>query len=99
MALTLGLLATLEAKPGKEQALADFLVAGQALAQAEAGTVVWYAFRIDERTFGIFDAFESEDARQAHVNGEIPRALAEQGAELLAAEPAIRPVDVLATKL
>lgn len=98
MALTLGLLATLEAKPGKEQALADFLVAGQALAQAEAGTVVWYAFRIDERTFGIFDAFESEDARQAHVNGEIPRALAEQGAELLAAEPAIRPVDVLATK-
>ena len=98
MALTLGLLATLEAKPGKEQALADFLVAGQAVAQAEAGTVVWYAFRIDERTFGIFDAFESEDARQAHVNGEIPRALAEQGAELLAGDPAIRPVDVLASK-
>ncbi len=98
MPLTLGLLATLEAKPGKEQALADFLVAGQALAQAEAGTVVWYAFRIDERTFGIFDAFESEDARQAHVNGEIPRALAEHGAELLAGDPVIRPVDVLASK-
>lgn len=98
MPLNLGLLATLEAKPGKEQALADFLVAGQALAQAEAGTVVWYAFRIDERTFGIFDAFESEDARQAHVNGEIPRALAEHGAELLAGDPVIRPVDVLASK-
>jgi quinol monooxygenase YgiN len=98
MALTLGLLATLEAKPGKEQDLADFLAAGQALAAAEAGTVVWYAFRIDERTFGIFDAFESEEARQAHVNGEIPRALAEHGAELLAADPAIRPVDVLASK-
>lgn len=98
MPLTLGLLATLEAKPGKEQALADFLVAGQALAQAEAATVVWYAFRIDERTFGIFDAFESEDARQAHVNGEIPRALAEHGAELLAGDPVIRPVDVLASK-
>lgn len=98
MALTLGLLATLEAQPGKEQELADFLVAGQALAEAEAGTAVWYAFRIDERTFGIFDAFESEDARQAHVGGEIPRALGERGAELLASDPAIRPVDVLATK-
>ena len=98
MALTLGLLATLEAKPGKEQDLAEFLVAGRALAVAEAGTVVWYAFRIDERTFGIFDAFESEDARQAHVGGEIPRALGEQGAELLAADPVIRPVDVLASK-
>jgi len=98
MALTLGLLATLEAKPGKEQELADFLVAGQALAQAEEGTVVWYAFRISESTFGIFDAFESEEARQAHVNGEIPRALGEKGAELLASDPVIRPVDVLATK-
>ncbi len=98
MALTLGLLATLEAKPGKEQELADFLVAGQALAQAEEGTVVWYAFRISESTFGIFDAFESEEARQAHVNGEIPRALGEKGPELLASDPVIRPVDVLATK-
>ena len=98
MALTLGLLATLEAKPGKEQDLADFLVTGQALAAAEAGTVVWYAFRIDEHTFGIFDAFETEEARQAHVNGEIPRALAAQGADLLAGDPVIRPVDVLASR-
>lgn len=98
MALTHGLLATLEAKPGQEQALADFLVAGQALAQAEEGTVVWYAFRIDERTFGIFDAFESEEGRAAHLAGEIPRALGEHGTTLLAADPVIRPVDVLATK-
>ncbi len=98
MALTLGLLATLEAAPGKEQELADFLVAGQALAEAEEGTRVWYAFRIDERTFGIFDAFEDEEARQAHVNGDIPAALAGDAAELLAGDPVIRPVDVLASK-
>lgn len=97
-ALTLGLLATLEAKAGREQELADFLVAGQQLAQAEEGTRVWYAFRIDERTFGIFDAFEDEEARQAHVTGEIPAALAGDAAELLASDPVIRPVDVLASK-
>ena len=98
MALTLGLLATLEAKPGKEQDLADFLTAGRAVVAAEAGTVVWYAFRIDERTFGIFDAFESEESRQAHLGGEIPKALGEKGAELLASDPVIRPVEVLASK-
>jgi len=98
MALTLGLLATIEAKAGREQELADFLVAGRQLADAEQGTRVWYAFRIDDRTFGIFDAFEDEDARQAHVNGEIPAALAGDAAELLAGDPVIRPVDVLASK-
>ncbi len=98
MALTFGLLATFETKPGKEQDFADFLVAGQALAQAEEGTATWYAFRIDDTTFGVFDTFESEEARQAHINGEIPRALGEHGPELLASDPVIRPVDVLATK-
>ena len=98
MALTLGLLATLQAKPGKESELADFLRQGQALAEAEAGTRVWYAIRIDDSTFGIFDAFEDEEARQAHVNGEIPKALAKVGPDLLAQDPDIRPVDVLATK-
>ncbi len=98
MALTLGLLATLEAKPGREQDLADFLVAGQQLAEAEEGTRVWYAFRIDQRTFGIFDAFEDEEARQAHVTGEIPAALGGPAKELLASDPVIRPVDVIASK-
>jgi len=97
MALTLGLLATLTAKPGKEQDLADFLVQGQAIAQAEEGTRTWYAFRIDDSTFGIFDTFEDEDGRQAHLNGQIPQALGQVGPDLLASDPDIRPVDVLAT--
>lgn len=98
MALTLGLLATLTAKAGKEQDLADFLVQGQALAESEPGTRTWYAFRIDGTTFGIFDTFEDEEGRQAHLNGEIPQALGQVGPDLLAADPDIKPIDLLATK-
>lgn len=98
MALTLGLLATLKAKAGKEQDLADFLAQGQALAEAEEGTRTWYAFRIDDATFGIFDSFEDEEGRQAHLNGQIPQALGQVGPDLLAADPDIKPVELIATK-
>ena len=75
MTVTLGLFAQLEAKPGKGNELAAFLESGRALAAAEEGTVTWYAFKLDDTTFGIFDTFETENARQAHINGEIPKAL------------------------
>jgi quinol monooxygenase YgiN len=98
MAVKLGLLATLEAKPGKGDDLARFLESGRALAVAEEGTVTWYAFKISDTSYGIFDTFETEEGRQAHINGEIPKALAAVGAELLATDPDIRPVDILAVK-
>jgi quinol monooxygenase YgiN len=98
MAVKLGLLATLEAKPGRGDDLARFLESGRALAVEEEGTVTWYAFKISDSSYGIFDTFETEDGRQAHINGEIPKALAAVGADLLASDPDIRPVDVLAVK-
>ena len=98
MTVTLGLFAQLEAKPGKGTELAAFLESGRALAVAEEGTVTWYAFKLDDTTFGIFDTFETENARQAHINGEIPKALATVGPELLARDPDIRPIDILAVK-
>jgi quinol monooxygenase YgiN len=98
MAVKLGLLALLDAKAGKGDQLAEFLEAGRELALAEEGTVTWYAFRIDETHFGIFDTFESEDGRTAHLEGPIPKALAQVADELLAADPSIRPVDVVAVK-
>ena len=98
MAVTLGVLALLEAKPGKDADLAAFLESGRAIAAAEEGTVTWYAFKLEDSTYGIFDTFESEDARNAHLGGEIPRALAEVGPDLLAKDPEIHPVDVLAVK-
>jgi quinol monooxygenase YgiN len=98
MAIQLGILALLQAKPGKGDDLAGFLRAGRELAAAEEGTATWYAFKVDETTYGIFDTFETEEARQAHLTGEIPKALASAGPDLLAADPDIRPVEVIAVK-
>jgi quinol monooxygenase YgiN len=98
MAIKYGFLGLLEAKPGKGDDLAAFLEQGRALAAAESGTVTWYAFRLSETSYGIFDTFEDEAGRQAHLNGEIPAALGKVGADLLAADPDIRPIDVIAVK-
>jgi quinol monooxygenase YgiN len=98
MAVTLGVLALLEAKLEKRADLATFLEGGRDVAAAEQGTVTWYAFKLDDSTYGIFDTFESEDARNAHLEGEIPRALAQVGPDLLAKDPEIQLVDVLAVK-
>jgi quinol monooxygenase YgiN len=98
MALQYGLLALVEAKPGKEQEVWDFLQSSRAAAVDEPGTSTWYAFRAGGNTFGIFDTFETEEARQAHLDGAIPAALAEHGAELLAADPQIQRVDLIAVK-
>jgi GNAT superfamily N-acetyltransferase len=94
--LKLGVLALLEAQTGKGEALAAFLEGGRALAAAEEGTATWYAFRIGDTTFGIFDTFETEAARRAHLGGEIPRALGQVASDLLASEPDIRTVDLIA---
>ena len=98
MAVTLGILALLEAKPGKGDDLGAFLQAGRALAAAEEGTVTWYAFKVSDTTYGIFDTFEDENGRAAHLNGQIPAALGGVAEDLLAAAPDIRTVDVVAVK-
>ena len=98
MSIDRGLLALLEAKPGKGDELGAFLVQGREIAAAETGTVTWYAFRLSETTYGIFDTFADEDGRQAHLNGQIPVALGQVAEELLAEAPDIRMADVIAVK-
>jgi quinol monooxygenase YgiN len=94
----LGLFVRLVAKEGKEKAVEDFLRSGLPLAQAEPGTLQWYAVRFDRRTFAIFDTFGAEDGRQAHLGGPIAAALMAKAAELLAEPPRIEKHDVLAAK-
>jgi quinol monooxygenase YgiN len=89
----------LKAKPGKQEELAKLLASAQPLAVAEPATVVWFAVRLDTQSFAIFDAFNEEAGRQAHLNGPIAAALMSRAEELLASPPQIRPVDVLADKL
>jgi len=98
MSVRYGILATLEAKPGRGDDLAAFLTKGRELAVAEAGTVTWYAFKLSDTTYGIFDTFDDEAGRQAHLNGEIPAALGTVADDLLAAAPDIRTIDIVAVK-
>jgi len=98
MTVTLGILALLVARPGRGGELAEFLNAARELAVAEGGTVTWYAFKINDASYGIFDTFATDDARTAHINGQIPAALASASGDLLASAPDIRFVDVLAVK-
>jgi len=98
MTVQLGVLGFLEAKEGKGSELGAFLESGRAIAAAEPGTVTWYAFETGDASYGIFGTFETEDAREEHVHGEIPRDLAQVAQDLLAADPDIRMVDVIAVK-
>jgi quinol monooxygenase YgiN len=98
VSVTLGVLARLEAKPGKGAELGAFLERGRAIAVAEQGTVTWYAFKVNETTYGIFDSFETEAARDAHLGGQIPAALGQVAADLLASPPTIETVDIIAVK-
>lgn len=97
--VSVAILARVVAKPGKEDAVAAFLAGALPLAQAEPATTVWFAVRLSEREFGIFDAFPDDAGRQAHLAGPIAAALMAHADELLAEPPDIRPVDVLAAKL
>ncbi len=93
------LLARLEAKPGKENDVENMLKSALALAEAEQDTISWYALQIGPSTFGIFDTFNEEEGREAHLNGRIAAALMEHAGELLATPPVIEKVDLLAVKV
>jgi len=94
----LALLARLEAKPGKEQEVAEFLKSALPLAEAEPETIRWYAWQIGESTFGIFDTFEAEEGRDAHLSGPIAAALMANADRLLAKPPVIEKLTILASK-
>ena len=95
----LSLFLRVEAKPGKEQAVADFLASALALAKAEPRTIAWFALRFGPSTFGVFDAFENESGRQAHLTGPIASALMAKAGELFTEAPKIEPIDLLGVKL
>lgn len=95
----LALFARLEAQPGKENAVAEFLNAGLKMAQEENTTPVWFALRLGPTTFGIFDAFADESGRQAHLEGPIARALMAKASDLLAQAPTIERIEILGAKV
>ncbi len=97
----IGLLVIMKAKPGKEEAVKNFLLGGLDLVNQEPLTVSWFAFQIDESTFGIYDTFDVEAGRQAHLKGEVASALLANAGELLEnfdAKTAIQTINIVASK-
>jgi quinol monooxygenase YgiN len=99
MVSTVGLLVRLEAKPGKEREVADFLRSGLPIVQDEPATLTWYAVRMGPTTFGIFDTFPDDAGRQAHLAGRVASALTGRADELFTRAPTIERVDILAEKI
>ena len=97
--IQVALLVRLEAKPGKEQEVETLLRSGLSIVQGELETITWYAIRLGSSTFGIFDTFPSDAARNAHLSGQLAATLMAKASDLLAHPPTIEKVDILAAKL
>jgi quinol monooxygenase YgiN len=97
--VTKGLWVPLEAKPGKEEDVARFLEGGSSLVADEPQTTAWFAVRLDQSRFAIFDVFPDDAGRQAHLSGRVAEALLARADELLAQPPNIQQADVIASKL
>src|SRR5436190_11908178 len=95
----LALYANLKAKPDKVAELEAFLKSALPMAEAEKGMITWYAFAEDQGSYGIFDTFETEADRQAHLDGPIAKALMAKAGELLAQPPSIHKIRLLAAKV
>ena len=91
----------LEAQPGKEKEVADFLRSALPLVDAEAGTISWFAIQEGPSSFAIFDTFDDEAGRDAHLNGKVAAALMEKarGRRSLRQSARIHKLGILADKL
>jgi len=96
--LSKALLVRLEALPGKESELADFLTEARSIVMEEPGTVAWFAIRFGPTTFGVYDVFPDDEARDAHLAGGVGQALG-PNTGVLFSEPQIEKIDILADKV
>lgn len=96
--VTKALLLTFEAKAGHSADVESFLLGAEALVDTEAGTIAWFAMRLANGSYGIFDVFADNAGRFAHLTGQVPRELAKHALTLLGSFPDMSMLDVLAAK-
>lgn len=97
----IGLLVELKAKPGKEAEVKKLLSAGENLVDKEPETLSWFAFQLDDRSFGIFNTFQNEHGRKEHLSGEVAKTLLAKADELLEdfdLKNSVKPVDIITCK-
>jgi quinol monooxygenase YgiN len=89
---------SLKAKPGKEADVEAFLKQGAEMSRKEKGTVAWFGLKEDEGHYSVFDTFDDEAGREAHLSGEIAKALMAKADELFSEPPKIHKITVVAHK-
>ncbi|MBI4292938.1 MAG: hypothetical protein HY661_15815 [Betaproteobacteria bacterium] len=94
-----GLLVRMEAKPGKDRDVEEFLLSALPMVRQEADTTAWFAIRFGRAEYGIFDVFPDDESRDAHLSGPVARALMEKADTLFATPPVIHKLDVVASKV
>lgn len=95
---TLALYVPLKAKAGMEGDVAAFLRSALPLVEDEAGTLSWYAIEEAPGQFAIFDTFDTEADRQAHLDGKVAATLMAKVSELFSEPPQIHKISILAAK-
>ena len=88
----------LKAKPGKENEIEAFLKQGAKMSLDEPETVTWYGVKIAPGVYGVFDTFTDEHGRDAHMSGEIAKALMAKASELFENQLQIEKLEILASK-
>lgn len=91
-----GLLLSLGAKAGRDEQLEDFLCSARAMVMQEPRTTAWFALRMAQGRYGIFDTFPDNGARFSHLTGHVPRELARHALSLLGAMPEMHMLDMVA---
>ena len=89
---------SLKAKPGKEKDVEAFLKQGAEMAKKEAGTVSWFGLHETAGHYSVFDTFNDEAGRDAHLNGEIAKALMAKADDLFSQAPKIHKIDIVADR-
>ena len=97
--VSLSVFVHMKAKPGKEKEVEDFLKSGQAIVEQEPGTIAWFAIKTAPGIYGIFDVFENEAGREAHLTGRVAAALFAKAPDLFLETPTVGKPEVLAAKV
>ena len=89
----------LKAKPGKAADVEAFLKQGAEMSKAEKGTVTWYGIKEDDDAYAVFDTFNDESGREAHLSGDIAKALMANAETLFSNTPLqIHKIQIIADK-
>jgi quinol monooxygenase YgiN len=86
-AVTKGLLLTFKPKSGHEADVVRFLESAKAFVDEEPDTTAWFAIRLADGHYGIFDVFPDHGGRFAHLTGHVARELAKHALTLLGSLP------------